>query len=729
MTAQWWRTVLRWVSITACVFVPVVSRVDSAWATASPGPHAALPGRPISWLAAGDSYSSGQGLTYAAPPCARGAAGHGHSGAWPVEAAAGLVAHSGLRLLGGSPKFVACSGYTTQQFFNSDQSHPAEWQNSDHRYDLVTFTFGGDNIGFSTIIQDCLGLSPSGIAGIAGAGVGGILGGPYGATVGGALAWKTLIHCPPDQTIRGVIASKIGGANGPYMAFLDKVAADTVRSGGNIVVLGYPELVEDPKFWGTVDSTLGSCQGISVADAYELRGLAGDLNASIAEAVKAFDSQPASKRNNVEAAYVDVNTGNPSQGVPYNDPNLFEPSSGSRHNLCAANEWLNGIEVPHVTHSFHPNQPGNDAMARLFQQVFPRLNWSNLTTPLSLVTSELASDTSGLKDDIVAVPGGYDALAFDQAGHYYFWTYRGYAWTKESEWTFPQYPIDDFPATVEGKLLPGMTDATFIVTGPFTGDGSGNNLALTGTGKTWGPLAETASKTLQVDTAAGETQLPSILHALLAFTPSGLRSEDDNPAFTAADSRAYPTTINWTWSASHFIDSSDNIFTATAAAPAPAQNPPLLPARSCPAPSSSGTYSVGLSAAMSQNGDVGIDLSVQSASAGFKTCSLQIPATTPLVIQVTTSAGVTESITAPLWLLTANALLAGNIPGSVTPLPLPSLFTQYGEAPYYVPPGLDVQAVSVRTIDTILSQYNSEGAYCAVTYKSGVITSIALLVG
>jgi len=725
---RWWRTALRWVTVAVCVIVPAGSVIDSASAGASVAPSAVLPGRPISWLAAGDSYSSGQGLTYAAGPCAQGAAGHGYKGAWPLQAAAGLTAHLGLRLLSGSPKFVACSGYTTTQFFTSSKSQPSEWEPSDHRYDLVSFSFGGDNIGFSTVIQDCLGVSPSGIAGIDAGGLGALAGGPVGAALSALPTWETIVHCPPDQTIRDVIASKIGGANGPYVSFLDRVAGRTVRTGGNIVVVGYPELVEDPKFWGTVDSIASLCQGISVADAYELRGLAGDLNATIAEAVKAFDSQPASKRNNVRATYIDVNTGNPSQGIAYNDPNLFEPSSGVRHNLCAGEEWLNGIDILHYTHSFHPNQLGNDAIAKLVQQVFPHLNWTNLTTPLSLVTSELAGETTGLKDDIVAVPGGYDALAFDQAGHYYFWTYRASSWTKQSEWTFPYYPTDDFTATAKGELLPGMTDATFIVTGPFTGDGSGNNLALTGTGNTWGPLTESASNTLEVDSAAAETSLPRILHARLAFTSSGLQTEDGNLSFIQASSLLYPTVINWTWSAGHFVDSSDNVFTAKAAQ-TPGLNMPPLPDSSCSAPAPAGTYTVALSTQASQPGVVGVDLSVLSASTGFQTCSLQLPATTPVVIQTTTAAGGREWITAPLWLLAANTLLIGDIPGSASPLPVPSYLTQYGQSSYYVPPGLNVQALSASTVDSLLSQGNSEGAPCNVTYQSGKITSIALLVG
>ncbi|MDQ6948423.1 MAG: hypothetical protein M3256_19735, partial [Actinomycetota bacterium] len=40
------------------------------------------PGRPISWLVAGDSYSAGQGLPYEGGECARADAGAGRHGPW-----------------------------------------------------------------------------------------------------------------------------------------------------------------------------------------------------------------------------------------------------------------------------------------------------------------------------------------------------------------------------------------------------------------------------------------------------------------------------------------------------------------------------------------------------------------------------------------------------------------------------------------------------------------------
>jgi hypothetical protein len=650
-----------------------------------------------------------------------------------------LVSKDGLKLLGGSPKFVACTGYTTGQFFSSAGGQPAEWAPSDGKYDLVSFTFGGNDIGFSTVIEDCLGVSK--IEGALGSGIGSgaAIGGPSGAAIGGiegvaaaATEWATVVHCPPNATLRGLIASKIGGAGGPYEHFLNKIADNVVRSGGNIVVVGYPEIVEDPKFWGAVDQAVGTCWGIKTSDAYELRGLAGDLNATIAEAVKAFDSQPAAARHNIDATYIDVNTGNPAAGIPYNDPYLFEPSAGPRHNLCGSEEWLNAIEAVQQAHSFHPNQQGNNAIAQLVAQTFPHLNWTHLTTPLSLVTSELADDTPGLSDDIVAVPDGYDALAYDQAGQYFFWAYRGYNWTKQSEWTDPRYIDGEFSASATGQVLPGMSDATFIVNGPFTGDGSGNYMALTTNGSSWGPLVSTSSRTLVVDPQVNSTS--PFLHLRLAFSSSGLRSTDGNYFYSSADAGIYPIVVSWKWLNGLFIDASDNIFQAVSAQP-PEQNAPLLQAQSCPLSPSSGTYTAGVSTAYAENGQVAVTLNVES-SQGSLTCNLQIPATTPVVVQVNTVAGTTEWVTAPLWIfmIAQFPLSLGQKPGSATPVPIGSLTSTYGSSadgssPYYTAPSLSVESLSAGTVNALLSQGNSEGALCDITYQNGTITAIGLLAG
>ena len=364
--------------------------------TAAPPQAAAGPGpaRMISWLVAGDSYSSGQGLPYETGLCAQATyQSPAEPGAWGIDAAHLLAADGTITLAPGSPHMVACTGYHSAQFFDASSGNPAEWHSGDPTYDLVSLTFGGDDVGFSSVIRSCLGVSWAGVT----TGLPSLLDNvPNGvsnpAGIPGNIlvdyeAWvhDPLVHCPSNSQLRSRIASK----QPSYQKHLLAIATGAVTPGGNVVVLGYPELVEDPAQWLPADKLLGMCQGIRPADARELRGLSGDLNATIAETVKTLDAIPANKRNDVTFTYVDVNTGDPSQGIPYADPNLFEPNTGPRHNLCAAQEWLNGITVnPHATpistlmnRSFHPNQEGNDAMARLVEQVFGRLDWSHLRTP------------------------------------------------------------------------------------------------------------------------------------------------------------------------------------------------------------------------------------------------------------------------------------------------------------------------------------------------------------
>jgi hypothetical protein len=144
------------------------------------------------------------------------------------------------------PRFVACKGARSGDFFSATQWTPALG-----RFDLVTFTFGGNDIRFSPILNQCIGLK------------------------GDDLPTDAGHNCPKDSLLRARVASLL---EIPYRAFLTKVANDAVTPGGQIVVLGYPEMVELPDLWPAGTS---SCSLIGRADANEFRGLAGDVNATI----------------------------------------------------------------------------------------------------------------------------------------------------------------------------------------------------------------------------------------------------------------------------------------------------------------------------------------------------------------------------------------------------------------------------------------------------------------
>ena len=326
---------------------------------------------PISWLAAGDSYSSGEGLPHSTGHCARAQYGSG-SATWAAEAYHDL--HSQKPRLQ-RPDLVACTGaVTTDLIRGKDALGSSEWRPSMGRFDLVTFTFGGDNIGFAPIIEQCIGLSRL-VATTENAAVGDIA--PRYVT---PLPSDPGHTCPAASTIR----NRIQSLGRTYRTFLTQVADQVTVPGGNIVVLGYPELVELPKYWALWEQKIGACWGIGTGDATELRGLAGDLNATIGAAVSAVNAQAP---NHVHMTFVDVNTAN--NGTAHDDPDLFEPSSGSRHNLCSSDPWMNGWNSIDYGHgSFHPKQAGLDAEGTLAATFIAKLNWSGL--PSSTEAADVA---------------------------------------------------------------------------------------------------------------------------------------------------------------------------------------------------------------------------------------------------------------------------------------------------------------------------------------------------
>jgi lysophospholipase L1-like esterase len=326
------------------------------------------PNRPITWLAAGDSYSSGEGLPHNDGTNCQRATGVQPATSQAYSIVAADHAPAGYSFANGSPDLVACSGAVTTDISSQLSGNTPS--------DLITFTLGGNDIGFENIIMSCLGINAQNLTSLA-AGAG--LPDPVAAWV------APPVTCPPAAQMRQTIASTIG-AN--YQAWLTGVADNDVTKGGNIVILGYPDLIEDPKFWSNIDKALGLCQGIDEQDARTLRGIAGDLNATIGYAAQEVN---ASLPNGVHVTFVDVNTGQPNSTFPaariaYGDQNLFEPNTGPRHNLCASKEWLNGVtHIDHLKGSFHPIQQGHDAEGALLDEVLANLNWSKLAQPTMTV--------------------------------------------------------------------------------------------------------------------------------------------------------------------------------------------------------------------------------------------------------------------------------------------------------------------------------------------------------
>ena len=185
-----------------------------------------------------------------------------------------------------APTLVACTGAKTAQFFAPTSKDPAEFASPDERSDLVTMTFGGDDIGFTPIVKQCTDLTRLSQA------LRTLVRNWVPIGVGAAPLPSDPGHtCPKDSIIRSRITALGENYPGSYRG-----GNDGDRAGGNIVLEGYPDIVEPAKFWSNRNQTIGSCFGIGTGDATLLRGWAGDLNATLAEAVKTFNAEPGSVR-------------------------------------------------------------------------------------------------------------------------------------------------------------------------------------------------------------------------------------------------------------------------------------------------------------------------------------------------------------------------------------------------------------------------------------------------
>jgi hypothetical protein len=315
--------------------------------------------RPVSWLAAGDSYSSGEGIegTGLAPDdrCAQS------DKAFGPRAASILSSQRGWRI---APlTFVACTGAITGDYFNHrNQDHPDQdtWARTLHprttRYDVITASFGGNDVDFAGIMKDCVRL-PSSFMGF----------------VGADQSWKD--GCTvSDQDLRSRIDKLVAGTSssprvdpgrsgptpvpfGPdgkdesLAAFYADLANSRLAPGGVLVVAGYPRIFAPSEQWGRWRD--GRCGEITADDA-DLLGRAGAyLDTQLAGVVNAARQQLTGERK-----------------IRYVSRLALFDNGGRSHSLCAPDtEWMNGTwaflqdSSLRVEHDFHPNRIGHQVTA------------------------------------------------------------------------------------------------------------------------------------------------------------------------------------------------------------------------------------------------------------------------------------------------------------------------------------------------------------------------------
>lgn len=301
-------------------------------------------GQKASWLVLGDSYTSGEGIPGTTPDkdlngfyyhgrdCNRATGENTDATAWAIEA---------RRMLSDDfdrPTFVPCTGATTDEA--PEQISEAGDKAGRNSWDLVTLGFGGNNLGFSDVLQDCID-APTSWGGFNSVGC--------GVTEGELRDRVDKLVSTSGPTFKGSTS----------LPELFSIVASRTRNGGDVIVTGYPQLAEEVSRWDRWRKIFGACEGLHDFDVGMLRSVTGYLNEQIALSVQAADQRY--RKRGIRFHFADI----------ANDPYEFSDEPGSRHGLCSADPWLNGIRTGisdgdiQFERSFHPTQTGHTNTGRV----------------------------------------------------------------------------------------------------------------------------------------------------------------------------------------------------------------------------------------------------------------------------------------------------------------------------------------------------------------------------
>lgn len=272
------------------------------------GPWAAVAAGAVSvpqgvYAALGDSYASGSGIAPYAPGT-DGADGNGcrrSTAAYPHR-----VGQDVDRRL----SFHACAGARTNDFYQAKaQDEPAQLDQLGRDTGLVTFSIGGNDVGFADVMRDCIdGLE--------------------------LLPFKT---CHGEERITGRVDAALDALRGTgaqadvhsYDAILDDIGSRAPHA--EVVAVGYPPLF--PAEGGGGGMLSDRCEGVKKADQRWMVEKTNELNGIV---------QAAAQRHGALFA---------------------DPSAGfAGHELCGQDQaWFGGLlsAVP-----FHPTQDGHAAIAQ-----------------------------------------------------------------------------------------------------------------------------------------------------------------------------------------------------------------------------------------------------------------------------------------------------------------------------------------------------------------------------
>jgi hypothetical protein len=294
------------------------------------------------WLALGDSYSAGTGidgpLVSAGKDCRRAdgsqtRADGSHPQAWAVTAYQSVREKRGFT----NQYFVACNGAITDDVFKRREGNPipqydeaAAFVGSQHKWDVVSFTFGGNNARFADVIKGCVAVDL-------------VWGQPF---VPECAQDESTLNNRVDQLTRrpGASGADLVG-NTDIPSLLDEIASH-VAPGGEVIMVGYPRLFSVP--WWSRFVGDGTCEGVSYVSTSMLNRVVDRLN------------------NNLKATIDEANESHATSKITFTFVDVADKFDG--HGLCGTNErWMNGtvFSGKDVTSWYHPNQRGHDAEAEL----------------------------------------------------------------------------------------------------------------------------------------------------------------------------------------------------------------------------------------------------------------------------------------------------------------------------------------------------------------------------
>lgn len=316
----------------------------------------------LTWLALGDSYSSGEGVPgttrqrdATGKECARATGWLDHTQNKRSDAKSwAVVAYEQLQEQGFSEQeFVACTGAINDDWYAQVAEARKAGRTS---WDVVSYSFGGNSIGFANVVTGCLDMNS--------------FWGAFDLSPGCDVDLETMKRRIDILVGKQSLSNEFKGSV-TLPDLYDETAA-LVKPGGVAVVAGYPQVVEEAGRWSTFQSALGSCQGLLRHDVPMLRQVGAYLNEQIRQAVESADKRWMER--GVRFVYADLAT------------QVYETGDESeeRHGLCANKPWLNGVTLSVTSgdfrkeRSFHPTQNGHTAagayVARLVKTSLARNN-------------------------------------------------------------------------------------------------------------------------------------------------------------------------------------------------------------------------------------------------------------------------------------------------------------------------------------------------------------------